>query len=259
MAGQKRTINEIDVDDGTLHPASSSTVARNPSPRMPKQRRLLSKVDHVVTSQAGPREETVLQQPQDSTNDKNFVDASLSKEETNDKVPTKKARRSRAPRAETDRVNGRFYYCEPGSEARHEAVTHDSIRAELIASKQPHDDRGFVYKPTKGLGPHDETSYEPSQKYWGPDRANRPDVLFEFDPPDADAKVSRTSAKPGWMMYGGKVVLDHNDMPLVDWPNLNATLSASVEPFRLEALFRIFTKAYKSFQQEDLRARSKSS
>ena len=56
-------------------------------------------------------------------------------------------------------------------------------------------------------------------------------------------------------MFDGKVVLDYFDIPVLNWPGMNATLSASCEPYRLEALFRIFTKKYKDFQQEDIRAR----
>ena len=107
----------------------------------------------------------------------------------------------------------------------------------------------------KGLGQHDETSYEPSQKAWGPDRANRPALLTRFDPPNTSRKDRRLSQRPDWLRYRGMVVLDCNEQPLYDWPNLPLTLSSETKGWKLEALFRLFFSRYRCFQLEDILAR----
>ena len=259
MAGQKRKISETSLIDTAPQQASSNTMAPGSSPRRPKQRKLEPREDpRSAEHEGGSQDEEVEQEQRDGTSNNTSVDTSGDQEQKNGQVQIRKTRRSSPPKGKLEWHHGRQYYCKPDSQTLHEAVTHDSIRAELIASKEPEEGQGFVHKPTRGLGPHDETSFEPSQKRWGPERDDRPDILFEFDPPNSATKAKRSSTKPGWMMFEGKIVLDHHDMPIVDWPGLNATLSASVEPFRLEALFRTFTKRYKGFKQEDLRARSKS-
>ena len=107
----------------------------------------------------------------------------------------------------------------------------------------------------KGPREHDETSFVPSQRHWGPDLMNRPALTTMFDHPDWTSRDMRSRQRPDWLKYDGVVVLDQYNQPIYDWPNLPLTLSSAIEGWKIESLFRLLFSQYRCFQQQDLCAR----
>ena len=100
------------------------------------------------------------------------------------------------------------------------------------------------YTPTRGEAANDETSFEPEQQNWGPERADWQNivnsegvkVMFEVDKP----KSIRPPNEPSNWIHDGLVLLDSKNHPVKDWPGLNKTLSSAIESWRWEALTRIY-------------------
>lgn len=98
--------------------------------------------------------------------------------------------------------------------------------------------------PTRGEAANDETSFEPEQQSWGPERADwhhivnseGVKVMFEVDKP----KNFRPPHEPSNWIHDGLVLLDSKNHPVKDWPGLNKTLSSAIESWRLEALTRMY-------------------
>jgi hypothetical protein len=104
-------------------------------------------------------------------------------------------------------------------------------------------------RKTGSLGEYDKTSYLLAQKEWGPQRANRPAVLFEFKELDG----AHPATNPRWLccssINGTRVVVDTiNYKPLRAFPHIPLTVSTKVEGWLLEAWFRLDP----ALQAEDL-------
>ena len=100
------------------------------------------------------------------------------------------------------------------------------------------------HTPTRGEANLDETSYEPEQQSWGPERAHWQNiinsegvkVMFAIDKP----KSLRPPQEPNVWVHNGLVLLDNKNHPVKDWPGLNKTLSTEIESWRWEALTRVY-------------------
>ncbi|KAI4197124.1 MAG: hypothetical protein LQ350_006138 [Teloschistes chrysophthalmus] len=91
----------------------------------------------------------------------------------------------------------------------------------------------YAHKPTRGNHELDVTSYWPDHHDWGFLRRNdRPDVLFEFLP-----RAKKHIPYPDVMFFQGKIVIDEDHNPIVDW-SIPFCLSSQVEGGRLEAMAR---------------------
>ena len=96
--------------------------------------------------------------------------------------------------------------------------------------------------PVKG----DSTTFLASQQYWGPDRDNRPSILFQLYPP-----VNGVTADPGLLFTPCPttafpelhvVVDDRDGQPLRNFPELPILISTKVEGWLLEAWMRLNLK-----------------
>ena len=92
----------------------------------------------------------------------------------------------------------------------------------------------------------DNTTFVGSQQDWGPDRADRPAVLFQLYPP-----VNRVTADPGYLFTPSptaafpdlQVVVDGRDgQPLRNFPELPVVISTKVEGWLIEAWIRLNPK-----------------
>ena len=71
------------------------------------------------------------------------------------------------------------------------------------------------------------------QKNWGGDRANRPDILFQYVRTEHDVGC----AADIWILED-RVVLDSRDEPLLDYPEIPWTCSSKMEGWLMEAIVR---------------------
>lgn len=100
----------------------------------------------------------------------------------------------------------------------------------------------------KGAAPNDETSYLASQKKWGPDpERNWPQILHrpernELPAPDYPIGILR---------YNGKIVLDLDNRPILDYVDLPATLSTEFSGQHMETITRLDPR----ISHKDFRAR----
>ena len=91
---------------------------------------------------------------------------------------------------------------------------------------------------SRGSTTHDKTCFHPDQEAWGPDRSDRPDILFQYNKPK---KSKRHEPLPDVekLMWNGLVIVDKKTLlPLRDFPNIPLCLSSRVEGWLLEALMR---------------------
>ena len=72
-------------------------------------------------------------------------------------------------------------------------------------------------------------------------------ILFEIEPRERAGPITR----PGNMTRNGRVVLDIDNHPVTDWPDLPATISSMIEGGRMEAMTRLNPR----LTQKDFRAR----
>jgi len=103
-------------------------------------------------------------------------------------------------------------------------------------------------QPARGGGDgerdDDDTSFEPAQASWGPDRADWDNivdargrkVLYELKPPTDLPKPPQ----PTPWIHDGLVLLDQDNHPVRHIPGLNRAFSSELESFRIEALKRLF-------------------
>lgn len=88
----------------------------------------------------------------------------------------------------------------------------------------------------QGLGGlNDQTAFKAEHRRWGPDRGDRPNILFCFD----EEGDERPSYSPGWMWYQGQVVLDPENEPILDWQEVPLTLSSKTPGYKMEAITRM--------------------
>ncbi|KAL8667722.1 MAG: hypothetical protein Q9202_000577 [Teloschistes flavicans] len=110
------------------------------------------------------------------------------------------------------------------------AIFHRDLKAEKIAEAPP---GMYAHMPACGRDELDVTSYWPDHHDWGfSRRTDRPDVLFEFF-----AREKQSVSYPGVMFSQGKIVVDEDEIPIVNWP-IPFCLSSQVEGARLEAMSR---------------------
>lgn len=93
----------------------------------------------------------------------------------------------------------------------------------------------IVHPDLAGSGPNDITAFHMDYQNWGTERDDRPKILYRFDPPTNRQRRVR----PGPMMYRGKIVLNHQNNPVLDW-NIPVTLSSKTSGSHMEAWKRTF-------------------
>lgn len=92
------------------------------------------------------------------------------------------------------------------------------------------------YPQNRGAAPNDITSYLPSQKEWGPDRERSwPNVLHRVE--RKGLSVPDYQVRP--LYYNGRVVLDLDSHPVLNYVDLPATLSTEFSGQHMEAITRI--------------------
>lgn len=87
-----------------------------------------------------------------------------------------------------------------------------------------------------GTGQDDETAFKVEHADWGSDRSHLPAICWRFL--EDEKNNPRPSKNPGYMRYQGKIILDPNNDPIKDWPQLPLTLSSMTRGYRLEAMSR---------------------
>ncbi|KAI4280226.1 MAG: hypothetical protein L6R38_004613 [Xanthoria sp. 2 TBL-2021] len=96
----------------------------------------------------------------------------------------------------------------------------------------------YTYPPTAGTKEEDKTAYHPHYANINMSvREGRPHLLYQWDPP----KEQTPFIHPGLMRdpEDGILLLDANNHPIFDWPELPKTISAQVEGFWLEYWWRL--------------------
>lgn len=91
-----------------------------------------------------------------------------------------------------------------------------------------------MYPRDAGSLPGDITAYHPEQQNWGLKRHQRPEILHQYE---KDGYKNPTYVVPIWV-HNGKIVLDHEDHPILAFRNMPATISTKVEGFLQEAISR---------------------
>lgn len=88
----------------------------------------------------------------------------------------------------------------------------------------------------------DQTSYHPDQRTWGPERQDRPDILFQYEKRDKPEKQRNAQRNPGFLRHRGRIVLAPDPVPhrpILDYPEIPFTLSSKTEGWLLEAICRL--------------------
>ncbi|KAL8880484.1 MAG: hypothetical protein Q9198_002117 [Flavoplaca austrocitrina] len=187
----------------------------------------------------------------DELNDRPYVSTRPRPAKGTENTPTekKKERTSKEqaiqPETKVVHIDGRLYV-QSVSGARRLAVYHSDIRADLVAQASPH---LYTHLPASGVDNLDVTTYYEPHRDWGfDDRKDRPEACFEWlrrgDP---------TVQKPGFMMHGDSIVLDHfTDLPIQDLP-MPSCISTEIEGGRMEAMIRMH--GHQIITKEAIRAR----
>lgn len=82
----------------------------------------------------------------------------------------------------------------------------------------------------------DVTSYVEAYHTWGPKRANRPEILFQYDPPTVS--LNPTYNVQAWYDQN-RIVLGYDGTPVLCWSHLPATISSRITGQEIEALLRL--------------------
>ncbi|KAL8713729.1 MAG: hypothetical protein Q9220_002255 [cf. Caloplaca sp. 1 TL-2023] len=123
------------------------------------------------------------------------------------------------------------------------AVYHHELRAERIAQAPP---SLYTHAPRKGEDPLDVTSFWPPHKDFGfSTRDTRPPVLFNWILPKT------FHPKPNHMTDNGRIVIDMDNHPVIDYP-IPFALSSEIEAGRLELMSR---SNHRQPSKADFRAR----
>ncbi|MCJ1263534.1 hypothetical protein MMC22_003404 [Lobaria immixta] len=165
-----------------------------------------------------------------------------SKENTRDSTPGTHLNQKRAIRKGTNNsgtkgqvrevVGGIEYYSE-SNHSWHSAVYHEDIRGELLLEASL---LGQYDHPQKRVAPNDVTSYLPSQKEWGANRVrNWPEILHRLE----QRELRVPDYKVGDLYYNGRIVLDIDNHPVLDYVDLPATLSTEFSGLHMEAIARL--------------------
>lgn len=83
---------------------------------------------------------------------------------------------------------------------------------------------------------NDETAFKLEHADWDSDRANLPKICWRYN--EDEDHNPRPNKNPLYMRFKGLIVLDPNDDPVKDWPELPATLSSKTRGYRLEMMSR---------------------
>ena len=83
---------------------------------------------------------------------------------------------------------------------------------------------------------NDETAFKIEHADWDSDRAHLPEICWRYN--EDEENNPRPSDDPGFMRFNGMIVLDPNDDPVKDWPQLPATLSSKTRGYKLEIMSR---------------------
>ncbi|KAG7005105.1 hypothetical protein G7Y79_00021g049720 [Physcia stellaris] len=121
------------------------------------------------------------------------------------------------------------------------AVYHYQIRQTLLRAAG--NVNRYVHPRASGPEAEDQTSYLLIQKYWGLEEREHwtrilDNILTRFEPKDYTLPDFLSKAQ-GDMMFRGRVVVDVDNRPVIDWPLLPATLSSQFEGGYMEALLRL--------------------
>lgn len=90
------------------------------------------------------------------------------------------------------------------------------------------------YPRLKGKHPLDVTAFHPAQKDWGFERHQRPEILHQYE---KRGRQTPTYPVQVWT-HNGAVVLDFENIPILDFKNMPATISSLVEGGLQEAIIR---------------------
>ena len=84
------------------------------------------------------------------------------------------------------------------------------------------------------------TSYHPGQRNWGPDRPDRPDILFQHYPPNLSKAERQAQNVFEFLMHKGRIVIDpESRKPVRNFPELPKTISSHEQGWSLEAMSRL--------------------
>jgi len=143
-------------------------------------------------------------------------------------------------------INGSLEYYSKDITTWVPAVYHNDLRGELINEAARAGQYDFARE--QGIGLTDITSFLPSQRIWGPDRANWPEILFH-PKPNTTKDVGQTL--PLWYR-GGRLLLDHDNHPMREFAGiLPTTFSSQAEGWLIEATNRCDN----SIHLQDIRGR----
>lgn len=143
-------------------------------------------------------------------------------------------------------MNGSLDYYSKDNMTWVSAVYHNNLRSELIdeAAREGQ----YIFPREPGLGLTDITSFLPSQKSWGPERVNWPEILFQ---PKPNTTKDVGQGIPLWYR-GGRLVLDQDNHPMREFSGiLPTTYSSHAEGWLVEATYR----CNNSIHLQDIRGR----
>ncbi|KAL8951282.1 MAG: hypothetical protein Q9222_002737 [Ikaeria aurantiellina] len=112
------------------------------------------------------------------------------------------------------------------------AVYHHERRTRLLEIE---DAKGeYTYPPTSGEDPDDRTAFHPDYKDVNiKHREARPEILYQWDPPAKNPLIN----EPPFMYDPDdttRILLDANNHPIKDWPELPKVISGQVEGLYIE-------------------------
>ncbi|KAL8926113.1 MAG: hypothetical protein Q9172_001900 [Xanthocarpia lactea] len=114
------------------------------------------------------------------------------------------------------------------------AVYHNDIRRRLIHEAAQNGTYQFQWG--RGRQVDDVTAYMKEYRTWGPERVNRPKILFQYYPPDV---ASHPNYDPEDWYDGERIVLGPDNRPVRRWRHLPATISSRITGQEMEALLRL--------------------
>ncbi|MCJ1422813.1 hypothetical protein MMC29_000693 [Sticta canariensis] len=147
-------------------------------------------------------------------------------------------------------INGQMEYREAKENIWKAAVYHEDLRDTLIAEASLLGE--YDHARERGIAANDVTSFLPNQKEWGPDRDTdwpkiENNVLHRFERGDYPIP----EYKPTVWYNEGRVVLDADNHPILDYKVLPATLSSELSGRDMEAMKRLDLR----ISRKDFRAR----
>ncbi|KAL8913678.1 MAG: hypothetical protein Q9171_001528 [Xanthocarpia ochracea] len=128
------------------------------------------------------------------------------------------------------------------------AAYHHERRPALLAREASKG--AYTYPPTQGMTGDDKTAFHPDYAHLDMSvRDGRPHLLYQWNPPEEEMPYQ----DPG-LMYDpadGRLLLDLNNHPILNWPELPMTISGQVDGSWLEYWWRL----NRNIRLEDMVAR----